>query len=286
MKGKLRNWSILSAVSVFVVIAFPVIMDKLIVGSDIPSNITNSEWVSFLGSYVGSLLGGIVSIVGIIMTIEYTKKETDEDRKLAEDRLKEDRRLSKAPFIIESFKNNSDPILPSAVICIKRSLAEKGNVEILHNTEEIITYIILANIGNGPALDPKIIDAEIHYSNNRSIPGTIVEKNTTPITNAVLTNNSVVVVIGISSDLLIECNKLSDFTLTFKIQYSDVMNYIYKQEIKIEFIPSSQDDSLIKISKNIPAENRFITYNAKEGTLETTVIEIEPKDVSENDLQK
>lgn len=63
-------------------------MDKLIVGNDLPSNISNSEWVSFLGSYVGAILGSIASVVGIIITIEYTKKETSRDREIAEARLR------------------------------------------------------------------------------------------------------------------------------------------------------------------------------------------------------
>lgn len=64
MRGKLRNWikeklkiykvwPLLSISSAHIAVYFRfIIMDNIIVGSDIPSNITNSEWVSFLGSYV------------------------------------------------------------------------------------------------------------------------------------------------------------------------------------------------------------------------------------------
>ena len=72
-------WGILLAI---LIVAVPVIIDWLIIGSDIPSNISNSEWVNFLGSYIGAVLGAMVSLAGIIITIRYTNEQNRIDREL------------------------------------------------------------------------------------------------------------------------------------------------------------------------------------------------------------
>ena len=63
----------LGVVFVLLVVGIPVIMDKYIIGNNVPSNIDNSDWVSFLGSYIGAVLGGIFTFIGIKITL-YNKK--------------------------------------------------------------------------------------------------------------------------------------------------------------------------------------------------------------------
>ena len=70
MKKRHTWWLLL-----IITIAFPFAMDHLIIGNDFFSNISNSDWVSFLASYIGA----ITSAVGIIITIEHTKKEAREE---------------------------------------------------------------------------------------------------------------------------------------------------------------------------------------------------------------
>lgn len=47
----------------------PLLMDWFVVGNNVPSNISNSDWVGFLGAYIGAIIGAIVSLIGIIVTI-------------------------------------------------------------------------------------------------------------------------------------------------------------------------------------------------------------------------
>ncbi|WP_291635958.1 hypothetical protein [Clostridium sp.] len=61
---------------VTVILLFPIVMDKLI-GNNISSNISNEQWVSFLGSYVGSILGGVFTIIGVFATIKYYKDQDE-----------------------------------------------------------------------------------------------------------------------------------------------------------------------------------------------------------------
>lgn len=55
-------------------------MDKWIIGNSIESNISNSDWVSFLGSYIGAILGGIFTFIGVKVTLynsDEKKKQKD-----------------------------------------------------------------------------------------------------------------------------------------------------------------------------------------------------------------
>lgn len=75
---------VILGIIVFIVILalIPFVMDWIIIGSNFPSNINNSDWVGFLGSYIGAVLGVLVSLVGIIITIKYTNEQNKLDREL------------------------------------------------------------------------------------------------------------------------------------------------------------------------------------------------------------
>ena len=64
------------------IIGIPLFIDWLIIGNKFPSNITNTEWVSFWGGYAGAILGGIVSLIGIYCTIRFTREENRSDREM------------------------------------------------------------------------------------------------------------------------------------------------------------------------------------------------------------
>ena len=48
-----------------VVLLLPIAIDRLIIGNNYFSNISNESWVSFLGSYCGAIIGAIATILGI-----------------------------------------------------------------------------------------------------------------------------------------------------------------------------------------------------------------------------
>ena len=77
---KKYGWIILG--SVIAAIALPLAIDWLIIGNSFPSNISNSDWVGFLGGYIGAIIGAVVSLVGIVITIRYTNEQNREDREL------------------------------------------------------------------------------------------------------------------------------------------------------------------------------------------------------------
>lgn len=54
MKKKIK-FCLMIVVCIVLVILFPILMDIFILGNDIPSNISNSDWAGFIGSYVGGI---------------------------------------------------------------------------------------------------------------------------------------------------------------------------------------------------------------------------------------
>ena len=78
-KGKLLLCLILCGA---VILLLPLLIDWLIIGNSFPSHISNSDWVGFLGSYIGTIISCIISLVGIIWTIRFTRKQNRADREL------------------------------------------------------------------------------------------------------------------------------------------------------------------------------------------------------------
>ncbi|WP_051560443.1 hypothetical protein [Clostridium beijerinckii] len=66
-----------------IAIKIPLLIDNYVFGSGHLSNIENKDWAGFLGSYVGAILGGIITLVGVGITINFTRAQANEDRRLS-----------------------------------------------------------------------------------------------------------------------------------------------------------------------------------------------------------
>ena len=66
-------------IMIIISIAIPIFLDLCIWGNSMPSNITNSDWSSFLGSFLGGILGSIGSLIGIYITIFETRNVQQEN---------------------------------------------------------------------------------------------------------------------------------------------------------------------------------------------------------------
>lgn len=78
---KRKTIFLIIAMGIFI-IGVPLIIDLLVIGNSVPSNIANQDWVNFFGSYVGALVGGAISLMGISWTIRFTRAENKADREL------------------------------------------------------------------------------------------------------------------------------------------------------------------------------------------------------------
>lgn len=129
----------LIVISVLLVFAIPLIIDWLIIGNSITSNISNSDWVSFLGGYVGAIIGALVSLGGIVATIKFTATQSQKDR---EEQIK--------PYCVIRYIQNyrSDD----------KEVKSLGQVylEFVQNKSphpSYIFYIFIRNVGLGPAVN-------------------------------------------------------------------------------------------------------------------------------------
>ncbi|MCQ2401371.1 MAG: hypothetical protein MJ059_05550 [Lachnospiraceae bacterium] len=59
---------------IIAVIMIPIAMDHLIIGNNIPSNITNESWVSFFGGYLGAIITGIATFVAFYFTFKQSER--------------------------------------------------------------------------------------------------------------------------------------------------------------------------------------------------------------------
>lgn len=62
------------AVLTLLSIALPIFIDIFIFGNNWPSNITNGEWASFLGSLIGGLLGGVGTLAAVLFSIKENRE--------------------------------------------------------------------------------------------------------------------------------------------------------------------------------------------------------------------
>ena len=116
---------------VLILVSVPVIIDLLMfTPSTSLDKGTVDTWISFFGSYSGGIIGGIATIVGIKLTLDYTKQK-DEDEK----------RRNILPYIqvMEGYNEKYVDFIAE---------------EILINGTKY-SYLLLKNVGLGSAIDIK-----------------------------------------------------------------------------------------------------------------------------------
>lgn len=140
-------------ISVAIVFTIPIIIDWLIIGNSITSNVSNSDWVGFLGGYIGSLIGSAVSLIGIIITIRYTSEQNKKDREL------QIRPYCSIRYVHDDHIFGTDKIIGQLPI---------GCEPQENNGPRYTGIIYIKNIGLGPAVEfnfnmDKIDDGRKHY---------------------------------------------------------------------------------------------------------------------------
>ena len=128
------------------VFSIPVAVDWLIIANDVPSNISNSDWVSFLGGYIGAVIGGLVSLIGIVVTIRFTKQQIV----LSQGQFSEQNRLNNQPILDFEICNVLDTEDDETIFMnCEYTLGNDGNFE------KAVVEFEVCNIGLGAALDIK-----------------------------------------------------------------------------------------------------------------------------------
>lgn len=151
----MKKWQIFIIVllSIILVLGLPLVVDWLIIGNSFPSNIENSDWVSFFGGYIGSLIGAAVSLVGIIITIRYTNEQN-----------KRDRELQVRPYCAIRYVHDNKLVGTNKIIAELPIGCEPRE----NNGPEYLSILYIKNIGLGPAVEfefemDDIDDGREHY---------------------------------------------------------------------------------------------------------------------------
>lgn len=146
----IKIWRIIIAIAL--IIAIPLLLDWLVFGNEISSNISNEAWASFLGSYSGAILGGVFSLLGIILTIRFTQKENHEQR-----------RIQVAPYLNISFEKTEQlKTYENELDYIFFSYEPNSTTPL-----NLFGVIRLKNVGFGPMLNCCISDVTF---NNTPVP--------------------------------------------------------------------------------------------------------------------
>lgn len=65
---------IISVLSIIIILFIPWVLHLLL------STGSNSAWVSILGTYIGSVISGYITFIGVVLTLKFTKNENNKSR--------------------------------------------------------------------------------------------------------------------------------------------------------------------------------------------------------------
>lgn len=236
-----------------IVILLPLAMDYFIIGNNVPSNVSNENWVPFFGSYFGGIIGAIASMCGIILTIHFSSKQNQEDHV-----------LQIRPYCIINYSG------------LKRK-NPLGRIEIEYSPKDTDgaqsqrRYIEIKNIGLGPAIEISV-EACFEGKDKEQIPVSVKkEKFIWDMPNALPVGEEGVMELvldyslkPITSDDFIESlssggeveytlteqakNRYRDFDIVIIFKYKDLLEHHYSQNMvmSVSFRPNYDPDPFIK----------------------------------------
>lgn len=160
---------------VILLIVCPLLLDAFIFGNNIPSNLDNGTWAGFLGSYLGAIIGGLVSLIGISVTILFTQNQNKEEREFQ----KEDQELQIRPYFDFMYNQTDRPTAYKKEIGYV-AFRFDPDIENNQNREPHANgVLVLKNIGLGTAINCSVDYSVFDNERKRgpilfTIPKTIV----------------------------------------------------------------------------------------------------------------
>lgn len=199
-----------------ITISLPLAMDWLIVGNDIPSNVSNSDWVNFFGGYIGAILGSIVSLIGIIATIRYTNRQN-----------KIDRELQIRPYCVVRYVNKREPLKVSEILAGLHIIPDSFESNSIHDAG----VIFIKNIGVGPAIEFEFSVNKIR--DNPKLFLMIEDRTSSSSVNALLSGSEAAFPICISGDF--DPIREEDFIDTGDTGEDGMYRFRLKEEVMLKY---------------------------------------------------
>ncbi|WP_069650106.1 hypothetical protein [Caloranaerobacter ferrireducens] len=197
---KIRHWIAI----LIIILIIPSIIDWLIIGNNLPSNITNDLWINFLGSYIGGLFGGIATLFAFIKNIEYNKDKDHEQQKKYEN----DKRLSLQPYILVSIVSGTSNI--NRKIKATEIEGKTARVTLMGR------FLEIKNIGLGSLVDLKFNSSDLK----------IIEKNF-KFPHGLSKGQEFIFILDIIKEQTMER------IFTIVVTYNDMLGNKYKQTIEL-----------------------------------------------------
>lgn len=235
---KKKFWTLIIG-SVIAVVILPLIIDWLIIGNSFPSNISNTDWVGFFGGYIGALIGSIISLLGILWTINFTREQNRADRE-----------LQIRPYLDIRYVPATNKLAGKASWLGYVMINEYNNNEAeLQETERGLLY--LKNVGNGPATN---INVEVFVENIKvKYNARFNNQNTQVTSNSVQQGEEGAVSFMISNDSIapskddfiwnehgfadynhVKFPMPSGYNVVILLHYNDLLGNLFTQELKFD----------------------------------------------------
>lgn len=64
-----------------VIVGIPLLIEHIIIRNNVYSVVSNNEWVTFLGSYLGGIIGGIITLGGVLLTLKFYRNQEENANK-------------------------------------------------------------------------------------------------------------------------------------------------------------------------------------------------------------
>lgn len=230
--------------TILFIIGLPLFIDWAIIGNSFPSNISNTEWVGFFGGYIGSLIGGLSSLIGIALTIRFTREQNRKDRE-----------AQVRPYCITRMEHENISLGTHKILDeIAFGFKPESN-----DGPRDVTVLYLKNIGVGPAVNFHI-DVDIKKA-ERQYYGVLLESNYKTLqrrTDVLQIGEEAAIPISVffnfdpidPSKIEIETDfngkeftivnyetlvKYKNFDLVLDVKYSDIYKNEYQQRIVLQY---------------------------------------------------
>lgn len=223
-------WIIL-VILIAISFGFPLIIDYVIIPSDTVSNISNDQWIQFLSSYSGGIIGGIATLIAIMFSIRHTTKIQNQSRKdilaLHEDnkQLLKDIQKENKSLVLKSNRESIKPVLSH--------YGKKGR-SIPGGRKQLVLDLVYKNIGQGIPFNSEVRHISGNGAPIKVISSTISDTGDSFQVRLILDNETVP-------------NK--DFYLTIEFCFYDLLENNYNQIFCYDYYINEVNSQFLKEKK-------------------------------------
>lgn len=243
----LNNKGLIIAICLIVIIVIvmlisPSLYMRFVVEDSIPEDLQNESWINFMGGYIAAIVGGVISLFGIMATILFTNEQNNKNRAL---QIKPYFALSKRDPLEKNYTKR-----PANVLFCGDGL-ESSNVK-----KDIVT-LRLKNIGLGPANNIQL--SFLPPVDKRNAWRGIFTESTDEIVYEAFAKDDfelLTITVAVVFDDINECDlelvgehlqptfktldKYPNFIIPIKLSYSDLLGNNYKQEFELQGLISTE----------------------------------------------